>query len=157
MRFSARSKVGILLSAITILTVVSTFMVALASRGAASHAASTPPTTASYQGTAMTPHLLATNPNFLTSGSHATAAAQQKDPLYIPYRSPSNLNSSGAKVLSHGAPLASGSTLSEGALKSNFDGLSDFQNKAVTGFHDTPPDLRLFTHDVAAARLGRTI
>ena len=142
MSFSTRSKVSIILSAVTILTLVSAFMVTIVSRGTASHAASTPPTTASYQGTTIKSHVLATSKNFLSSGSSATATAQQKDPRYIPYRSPGKQNSSGPNALARGAPRASGSALSatEGALASNFDGLSDTQNKAVAGFHDTPPD-----------------
>src|SRR5712692_4223719 len=142
MRFSTASKVSIILSAVTILTLVSAFMVTIVSRGTASHAASTPPTTASYQGTTIKSHVLATSKNFLSSGSSATATAQQKDPRYIPYRSPGKQNSSGPNALARGAPRASGSALSatEGALASNFDGLSDTQNKAVAGFHDTPPD-----------------
>src|SRR5216684_661292 len=143
MRFSTRSKVSILLSAITILTLVSAFMVTLASHGTATHAASTPPATASYQGTAIKSTVLGSSKNFMSpQPSTAATAQQQTDPRYIPYRSPGKLNSSGSKVLAHGAPLASGSALSatEGTLASNFDGLSDTQNKAVVGFHDTPPD-----------------
>lgn len=138
MRFSPRSKVGILLSAIAMLTLVGAFMVTFATHGAAIHAA-TSSSTASYQGTAIKGTLLATNQNFMST--KAAATAQQQDPRYIPFRSPNAQTSGSTKTPAHG-PLASGSTLtrSEGSLKSNFDGLSDAQNKAIAGFHDTPPD-----------------
>ena len=140
MHFSPRSKVGILLSAIIVLTSVSAFMVAFASHGSLVHAASTPPATASYQGTPITSNLLGSSKNFLSPGS-STTTTQQKDPQYIPYRSPSKQNSS-SQPRGVGAPQVSGSTLSttEGTLASNFDGLTDTQNKAITGHHVTPPD-----------------
>lgn len=150
MRFSARSKAGILLSAIIILTLVSAFMVTLVSHAATSHAASNPSTSASYQSTPIKSHVLATNRNFMSSGSpaslrsSATAKASASDPRYIPFRSPARHNIGGASIhaRSASAPQLSASMLShiEGTLASNFDGLSDFQNKAITGFHDTPPD-----------------
>src|SRR5205085_1387229 len=132
MRFSSRSKLGILPSFVAIAVVVGGFMVTFASAGTA-YAASTSPTTASYQGTTIKSHLLATTTNFGSSGSSAIATAQQNDPRYIPYRSPGRQNSSGAKGPVNGAPQVSGSTLSstEGTLSSNFDGLSDSLNKAV--------------------------
>jgi len=150
MSFSPRSKVSILLSAITILTLVSAFIVTLVSRGTASHAASTPPTTARYHGTTTKSHVLATNKNLLSSVSSAalvspaTSKAHTKNPRYVPYRSPGKQNSIGPNALARGvgAPLVSDSTLSstEGTLASNFDGLSDTQNNILTGFHVTPPD-----------------
>jgi hypothetical protein len=77
MRFSTSSKVSILLSAITILTLVSAFMVTIVSHGTATHAASTPPATASYQGTAIKSTVLGTNKNFLATKSPAAATVQQ--------------------------------------------------------------------------------
>jgi hypothetical protein len=144
MRFSPRSKVSILLSAITILTLVSALMVTLVSRGTASHGASASPTTASYQGVPIKAHVLATNRNFLSSRSSAIANAQAKDPRYIPFRSPGKQNGSSPNVQARiaGAPQVKSSSLfsTEGTLAANFDGVSDHLNKLIDGFHDTPPD-----------------
>ena len=141
MRFSPRSKVGILLSAVTILTLVGAFMVTLVAHGAATHAA-TSSGIVSYKGTPIKPTMLATTKSFGSSSSGATAirAAQQKDPTYIPYRSPAKANGGPAKVAAQGTPHVSASAVAEGTLKSNFDGVSDALNKVVTGFHVTPPD-----------------
>src|SRR5579859_5846490 len=135
MRFSPRSKVGILLSAITILTLVGAFMVTLVSHGAATHAA-TSSGIGSYKGTPIKGQVLATNTNFLSSGKTTAATAQQKDPRYFPYHSPARQNGGVVKTATHGVPQVSSSALSEGALKSNFDGLNDAQNKIVAGFHE---------------------
>ncbi len=144
MRFSFRPKLGILLSVIAILTVVGTLMATLAARGTASHAASPPPTsvTASYQGATIKSKVLGTTQNFFDLGTHTSATTQSNDFRVIPYRSPGKQNSNSSHAVSSGAPLVSGSAFSktEGTLASNFDGLSDTQNKLIAGFHDTPPD-----------------
>src|ERR1700736_5094105 len=128
MRFSPRSKVGILRSVITILILVGALMVTNVEEALAASSS----TIASYQGTRIASHVLGTNKNFMSTGPSTTASVQQKDPRYIPYRSPGNQHSSSSRSLAHGGALASGSKLShaEGTLASNFDGLSDAQNKA---------------------------
>ena len=137
MRFFPRSKAGILRSVITILLLVGAFMV---TNVGVSFAASSS-TVASYQGTRIASHMLGTYKKFGSSKSSTTSTAQQKDPRYIRDRSPGKQNAAGAKT-AQSAPHLSGATVShnEGALASNFDGLSDAQNKTIAGFHDTPPD-----------------
>jgi hypothetical protein len=115
------------------------FAIPLALTGTASHAASAGPVTATYQGTATQSHLLATTANW---GHVSTASAQVTggSNRSLRFRTPATAGGS-RPARGAGAPQVSASTLAaEGTLASNFDGLSDTQNKALVGFHDTPPD-----------------
>lgn len=149
MRFSARSKGGILLSIITILTLVSAIMVTIVSRGTASRAASTAPITATYQGKSLNGVQTATLPGIPTK---VTQPHQQQT-------SPQDLDAhAGGKAASktgavHGVPVTKGTAIlnaaAEGSLLHNFNALSDLDqataNGAVFGlgpfgFEVTPPD-----------------
>jgi hypothetical protein len=145
MRFSVRSKVGILLSAITILTVVSTFMVTFASRGTASHAASTPPTSASYQAVSLKSNQLVaspTLPNGSTKSSHLSTSPQV---LGIP--SENKLHGAQTHAAVQRAPVTAGAairnTATEGRLLHNFNGISNLDSALANGSvaaEVTPPD-----------------
>lgn len=138
MSFSTRSKVSILLSAITILTLVSAFMVTLASHGTASHAASSS-TTATYQGKALIGSQTATAaglPTKVTQPAHPRTT-----PLDVDSINPGD--KAALKTVRSGLPKAAGTAIlnaAEGSLIHNFNGLSNTVNDALNGFELTPPD-----------------
>ncbi len=119
--------------------------------GATGTYASSPPTSATvdYQGTALAGHVLS-NPNFQRPGSLVTVSTGfTGDIRNIDHdvtdgaAGASAAATAGTNSLARlgGLPQASASFLSgRNALSANFDGLSDTQNKAISGFHDTPPD-----------------
>jgi hypothetical protein len=140
MRFSVRSKGGILLSIITILTVVSAIMVTLVSHGTLSHAASAATITATYQGKPLTGSQTATStgiPTKVIQPAHPRTA-----PLVIGSQNPGGKAASKTTSL-HGLPVAKGTALNnaaEGSLLHNFNGLSNTANDTLNGFEITPPD-----------------
>jgi hypothetical protein len=64
--------------------------------------------------------------------------SQSTGPKMIPRHTPHGANAKPAN--GQVAPLATNTPLTSNTVSRNFDGLSDAQNKAITGFHDTPPD-----------------
>jgi hypothetical protein len=142
MRFSARSKGGILLSLITIVAVVSAFMVSFASHGTSSHAASTP-VTATYQGKPLTGTQTATSPGIPTKVTQP--AHPLTSPLDIESLNPYASKAARKTTASHSGalPTAKGSAIAnatEGHLLHNFNGLSDLAQAALIGGEVTPPD-----------------
>ena len=137
MHFSRRSKVGILLSAITILTLVSAFMVTLASHGAPTHAASAASTSASYQGKAVTGSQTATAsglPTKVTQPAHPRTTPLDVDSI--------NPGDKGTRTTASTSrlPRTAASQVAEGNLIHNFNGVSDTANDSLNGFELTPPD-----------------
>jgi hypothetical protein len=145
MRFLVRSKVGILLSAVTILTVLSTFMVSLASSGTA-YAASSPPTSATYQASALKSKQVATSttlPNGSTKSSHLLTSPQVLDG---PSDSALGSAQTHAAAVQH-APLTAGAatlnTGNQGRLLHNFNAISNLDSALANGSiaaEVTPPD-----------------
>jgi hypothetical protein len=109
--------------------------------------AASPPSasTVDYQGSALASHVLG-NPNFQSPGSLvpvATGFTGDIRNIDHDVANPAAARMVGPNALARlgGVPQVSASTLSAKVkLAANFDGLSDTQNKAVSGFHDTPPD-----------------
>src|SRR5712691_2349445 len=154
MRFSARSKVGIILSFVTILTVVSGFLVmAVSSRGTASQAASKGGKT--YHHGAIHKIARGALAHSIPKGPGTHLTRQQA--FHIPVAKHAvpldGAPAKGitAKALKGHAPAATDSlgTLSaraaEGDVLQNFEGLSDLDSAAVNGFSLTPPDQGLCT------------
>jgi len=142
MRFSIRSKLGIILSLVTILTVVSGFMVmAIASRGSGAHAASS--AGVSYN----TAHgQLAANPLQLGGQNPALATSTTV------YAAPDHLGTPNAAA--QNAPAAAGLSSLQGAatVLHNFNGLSGQDNAKVAGILVHPPDQGLCVgHDATIA------
>lgn len=130
MRFSTRSKVGILLSAIAILTLVGAFMVTFASHGTATHAASS----SGIQAVASKAAKATTVDPLKLSKSQGTTGVNH----VIPYRS-YQLNRTSARL--GNAPHAAGVlTNSSSRLLHNFNGVSVVDSANVNGFDVEPPD-----------------
>lgn len=141
MRFSRRSKVGVLLSAITILTLVSAFMVTLATHGATTHAASSS-TTANYKATSINgKQVLASST--LAGGSTKTNRVPTA-PLVLTNPHESELGGAKTNVRKTPAPaVVSTSAVAEGHIVHKFNGISDADQAAANGgplFEVTPPD-----------------
>jgi hypothetical protein len=98
--------------------------------------------TASYQSSPLKSNVLTSSKAWgsAVAGAATKAPVGKNDPLNIPFRSPGNLKKSATANGAGKLPQVSSSSLAEGALAQNFDALSDTQNKAIAGFHDTPPD-----------------
>ena len=139
MRFSQRSKVGILLSAITMLALVGAFMVTFVTHGAATHAASSTPTTATYQGKPLAASQITTGtgiPTKVMPPAHPRTA-----PLDVDSLNPGDkaTRKPAAAVLSS-LPKARATDVAEGSLIHNFNGISNTANDTLNGFELTPPD-----------------
>lgn len=139
MRFSLRSKVRILLTLVTILTIASAFMVTVVSHGSVTHASS--PVTkflGKHSTVSMAYH------GYLKQGKGSSTSSTTPHPFItpeFPHRTTSTTKAAQAK----GAPRTGGISLAasqaEGKLLHNFDGLSNLDNPAVNGgFVFTPPD-----------------
>ncbi|HEU0003973.1 MAG TPA: hypothetical protein VFQ36_23915, partial [Ktedonobacteraceae bacterium] len=143
MRFSPRSKVGILLSAITILTLVGAFMVTLVAHGATTHAASSS-TSASYNATSIKGKQVLTS-STLAGGSTRTSRVPT-GPLVLtnPHESELGGAKTNAGVRNASAPaVVSTSAVAEGQIVRKFNGISDADQAAANGgalFEVTPPD-----------------
>jgi hypothetical protein len=141
MRFSARSKGGILLSIITIAAIVSAFMVTFVSHGMTSHAASPASTTATYQGKPLTGSQTATAlglPTKVTQPAHPRTT-----PLDVDSVGPDAKAAPKTAATVHGLPTTKATALNkvaEGSLIHNFSGLSNTANDTFNGFELTPPD-----------------
>jgi hypothetical protein len=146
MRFSLRSKVGVILSLVTILTVVSGFMVmAIASRGSGARAASS--AGASYN---TANGKLAANPVQLGGQNPAPATSTKV------YAAPDHSGKPNAAAAQNAPAAASLSLLKGSAAKStvlhNFDALSGMDNANVAGVLVHPPDQGLCVgHDASIA------
>jgi hypothetical protein len=143
MRFSARSKVGIILSLVTILTLVSGFLVMVVSsrNGASAHQSGGLPT-AHFVSKKHVGTLIATHRSHATVKHHAVGSQK---PKAFAFRSPGK-KSQTSHVSSHTAVGGVSSTgiykghVAEGTLLANFNGLSDLDSAILNGFEDTPPD-----------------
>ncbi len=141
MRFPLRSKLGIILSLVTILTLVSGFMVmAIASRGLGAHAASS--AGVSYK----TAHgQVAANPLQLGGQNPAPATSTTV------YAAPDHFGTPNAAA--QNAPAAAGLSSLKGAATTvlhNFDALSGMDNANVAGILVHPPDQGLCVgHDAS--------
>src|SRR5258707_7072228 len=141
MRFPLRSKLGIILSLVTILTLVSGFMVmAIASRGLGAHAASS--AGVSYK----TAHgQVAANPLQLGGQNPAPATSTTV------YAAPDHFGTPNAAA--QNAPAAAGLSSLKGAATTvlhNFDALSGRDNANVAGILVHPPDQSLCVgHDAS--------
>src|SRR5947209_4825598 len=136
MRISARSKVGILLSLITILTIVSVFAVSAIFRGASVRAQSS-----------NAPVKLHGSHGKVSSSYHgamrqgtgnSTPSSQQLQP-FVPQFAPGPAPHA-SNAMGRGTSSVTGLNLAEGRLLHNFDGLSNLDNIKPTGFVFTPPD-----------------
>src|SRR5712692_5007243 len=144
MYFSARSKVGIILSLAAIVTIVGAFMVsAIASRGATTHASSGLPST--------TAHGKLLHSSGVKGHPHTVHHAKAGKPKVIALRSVPKTAGHASKSHSSGAPggasldnsaVAKGHT-AEGQLLQNFLGITDLSQTTVNGGflnEVTPPD-----------------
>jgi hypothetical protein len=110
--------------------------------------------TATYTGAPMSGLGIATVP---AAGSVWAGAkpplqrSQSTSPKMIPRHTPQGANAKRAN--GQVAPLATDTPLASNTLLSNFDGLSDAQNKAITGFHDTPPDQGLCVGKLGSSKV----
>jgi hypothetical protein len=144
MRFSVRPKLSIMLSLVTILTVISGFMVvAIANRGSGAHAASS--AGVSYQSV----HGTLSSQSLKLGGQAPTQAASQ-----TVYAAPAHF---GQQITAAAAPSASGAA-GLSALKSaatvlhNFNGLSGLDTATIAGVRVHPPDQGLCVgHDASIA------
>ena len=146
MRFSARSKLGVILSLVTILTVVSGFMVmAIASRGPGAHAASS--AGVSYN---TANGKLAANPVQLGGQNPAPATSTTV------YAAPDHSGKPNAAAAQN-APAAASLSLLKGSAAAatvlhNFNALSGVDNAKVAGILVHPPDQGLCVgHDASIA------
>src|SRR5690242_4638809 len=143
MRFSIGSKLGVLLPAITILTVVSTCTVAFASPGTRSYAASTPSTTATYNGVPLKSNRAGASPTLPNGSTHPYR--RQTGPQAIVDHVPGGKNTHAAIARSAAAVTAGAATLNatEGRLLQSFNGISNADQANANGgiqFAVTPPD-----------------
>ncbi len=145
MRFSLRSKLGVILSLVTILTVVSSFMVmAIASRGLGAHAASS--AGVSYN---TANGKLAANPVQLGGQNPAPATSTTV------YAAPDHSGKPNAAA--QNAPAAASLSLLKGSAAAatvlhNFNALSGMDNANVAGVLVHPPDQGLCVgHDASIA------
>lgn len=141
MRFSARSKVGTLLSLVTIVTLIGAFAVTIISRGSATHASSAS-TFPSLQGHAIKagsikpPSSIAVSHNAMTRSSEENL---RKINAGLRTLGQSSHNFSAASGVH--STLASSLATTPGNLLNNFNGLSDLANAALNPFLlAEPPD-----------------
>src|SRR2546421_2614932 len=129
MRFSTRSKLGIILSLVTILTLASGFMVtAIASRGSSANAASTVGVSYHTANGKLSSH------SFHPGGQAPTQAAPQKVYAAPEHFGKQNVNATTAAA--RNAPGADGLSVLNGSattLLHNFNGLSGKDNAKVAG------------------------
>src|SRR5713226_9322636 len=146
MRFSARSKVGILLSFIIIVTLISGFMVMVISRGTASQAAHST-IHAKYHGTLHKGSQVASGRLHGSVKKHSATA--HKPRVLSTHTLNKKATGSHAKVVTNkNAPGASDvlpspllhSHVAEGQQLQNFNGISDLSQSILNGFDVTPPD-----------------
>jgi hypothetical protein len=141
-----RSKVGMLLSVITLLTVVSAFVVTFSSPGSTAYAASSS-TTASYPATSIKGKQVLASPTLLNGSTKTSRIPTSPLVLSNPHESQldgaqthaalQNTNTS----VTAGAPILKAAT--EGHLLRSFNGISDADQAAANGgalFEVTPPD-----------------
>ena len=143
MRFPARSKLGIILSLVTILTLVSGFMVmAISSRGSVTHAASS--AGVSYN---TANGVLAGNPLQLGGQQPVNAVSQQV------YAVPNHFGKPAVNTAAQNAPVAGGLSVlnvSDPTLLHNFSGLAGKDNAKIAGVLVHPPDQGLCVgHDAS--------
>src|SRR6266568_1202607 len=154
MRFSARSKVGIIFSLVAILTVISGFVVmAVSNRGVASHAASSSVT---YHGHATKAAKQGLHITKVINHSVKSNASQKYHT--VPGHFGKTTNS--AKVAGSHAPAVGtasasavdGPRVSEGGLLHNFAGLTAEESGFLEGVFVLPPDMALCAgHDASIA------
>ena len=138
MRFSARSKVGVLLSLVTILTLVSAFAVTIVSRGSATHASSS---NTSGQFLTLPGHSI--NALGFTSGSGKSLSSSPAKNL--PVRNMRTFTPGHAGLSSQSSSAVRPATVSPIAtddenLLHNFNGLSNLDNAILNPFTAEPPD-----------------
>lgn len=145
MRFSTRSKLGILLSLITILTLVSGFMVmAVASRGSSANAASS--AGVSYNTTSGK-----LDGQSLQLGSQALTQTALQQAYTIPGHFGTTNAPAQTTAVPH-APAVLATNTAGGNLLHNFKGLSGMDNAKVAGILVHPPDQGLCVgHDASIA------
>lgn len=139
MRFSARSKVGVLLSLVTILTLVSAFAVTIVSRGSATHA-STGNTPQVSQLQTFTTHSM-TVPSSIAGTRNSVSSSSTKNlpTRNMGVRTPGHSSQTSSSV--HAASVSSSlTTQTQGKVLHNFNGLSDLDNAALNPFIAEPPD-----------------
>jgi hypothetical protein len=145
MHFSRRSKVVI--SVFGTLALVGALAAVIVPLGLLTHAAQAAPhtVTTTVGGKPVTLKLIGQTSKWGSAFAKSAAATQGKDRT-IPQRTPGghtafSPGTHASAAVRNGAPHVTSSPLTpEGGLRSNFDGLTDTQNKAIAGFHDTPPD-----------------
>lgn len=140
MRFSTRSKVGILLSLVTIIALLSTLMVTILSRGAATHASSASTSQASQVQAFAVRSIKVPSSTTGTSNLVSPSSAKNLPARNVGVRTPgqSSHNSSTAPGV-HSTSATSLDTTS-GNLLHNFNGLSDLANASLNPFIAEPPD-----------------
>lgn len=143
MRFSARSKVGTLLSLVTIIALISTFIVTTLSRESATHASSA----STFQGInvqAVNAGIIKVPSSIVGSrNSISRSSANSLPKLNLGLRTPSHNNQSSQNLGS--APGVNSTSVSSfstttGNLLHNFNGLSNLDNAALNPFTAEPPD-----------------
>jgi hypothetical protein len=138
MRFSARSKVGVLLSLVTILTLVSAFAVAIVSRGSATHASTGNTPQVSQLQTFTTRSITAPgstgirNPATLSPVKNLPTRNMGTRTSVRPSQASSRVNSASASSsLTDQVP---------GSVLHKFSGLSNLDNAKLNPFTVEPPD-----------------
>src|SRR5712691_3388832 len=128
MRFSARSKVGILLSLVTIVTILGAFMVTVVSRGQPSHAAASTASfgSAHFQAQQVSSGTLNSARSKTTrSQAHTKHPSPREVPFYSPYHGKANVSAPARNIPGVAASNAIDPKANEGDLLQNFNGLSD--------------------------------
>ena len=153
MRFSTRSKVGILLSLVTIIALLSTLMATILSRGSATHASSA----SAFQSSTG----LAVKAGSFTA-PNSIAKTQNTGSKNLPHRNiglrtlgQSSHNLANAPGVHSTSTSSLGTTA--GNLLQNFNGLSDLANAALNPFFAEPPDQGLCVGYLADLNTGQHI
>jgi len=157
MRFSARSKVGTLLSLITIVTLIGAFAVTIISRGSTTHASS-----ASTFQAAQAPGYAVRNIQVPSSSAGVSNLVSHSPAKNLPAR---NMGARAIGRFSYNSSTATGvhSTSSAslnttpGNLLQNFAGLTNLANAALNPFVAEPPDQALCVGYLADLNTGQHI
>jgi hypothetical protein len=136
MRFSARPKMGILLSLVTILTIVSAFLVSAAFGVVPTHAQSAQ---AAVKFHGIHGKVSSAYHGAMSQGHGSQTSSTQQLRAFVA-RDASTHASRASNTMGRGAPHVIGLHPAEGSLLHNFDGLSNVDNIKPTGFVFTPPD-----------------
>ena len=140
MRFSARSKVGVLLSLVTILTLVSAFAVTIISRGSATHASTAAGTPQVSQARTFTTRSIRVPSSI--AGSHnsvSPSSAKNLPTRDMGVHTPGHPSQASSIVYS--ASVSSSRTAdTQGDVLHNFNGLTNLNNAALNPFTLEPPD-----------------